>query len=119
MIKKIIIGTVITAFLIFGVTGSLYAYQEEPAEKNSETAENRFQHDNSFRRNEEGINCEPEKNYYSYQHKYNYQNENCGDDNGLEYKHNNRQSHSCQNFNSESKGNFSLRQNRNNNKNNS
>jgi len=146
MIKKIIIGIAITAFLVFGSVGSIYAYQKEQPDKDTvnmdmgedaismaysglkgtatqpasnknnddcQGIENKYQHNNNFSNNEDN-NCEQEKNNYSWQHKYNYQNENCNDGNCQEYNHNNSHSHSYQNLNSENKGNFSLRQNRNN-----
>jgi len=142
MIKKITIWIAITAFLVFGGAGSIYAYQKEQPEmdtlnmdmgkeaisnsysglkdyaaqpasnKNNDDClakENRYQHNNNFRDNEENNGCEPEEKNYSWQYGYNYNNENCGDENCLEYNHEHKNSY--QKSSTENESNFSNRQN--------
>lgn len=124
MIKKIITGIIITAFLTFGAAGSIYAYQkeqeepgvantgtqqvisaadsgrEEPAVQpagNNSTAENRYQYNNNYRKNENNNNCEAKNNCYSHEYNYNHKNENCGENTCLEYNYSYRYNRLYQN----------------------
>ncbi len=149
MIKKIITGIIITAFLILGGAGSIYAFQKEQVKmdtadadtenqliplvnsswedsaiqlkcnknnKNYLAGENRYRHNNTFRKNEENNNCELEKNNYSWQYSYNHKNKDCSEDNRFEYNYRHNQTHQNSLVNNED--NFHQRQNHNNNSNN-
>jgi len=93
MIKKIIIGIIITAVLSLGAAGSIYAYQKEQSKLNTATltandkndgsvssAENEYQYGNAYGKTEKNGNCESENNCYSWEHNYRYQNSNVKDE---------------------------------------
>lgn len=120
MIKKIIIGIIITAVLSLGATGSIYAYQKEQSKLNAavlttndkndgsvSNMKNKYQYGNAYGKTEKNGNCEPENNCYSWQHNYNHENKNCNEHN---YKY--------QNSNGECDGNTFRNQNRTSNENN-
>jgi len=151
MIKKIITGIIITAFLALGAAGSIYAYQREqpvgvPGNESTQQevlpaagffwkesaaqftennggesllcAENKYQHNNKYQKNENNDNCEPQKNYYRWEYNYSHENENQGEESCQECNYSYQHNHSYQNLDAENKGNTSYNQNRSSNRNN-
>lgn len=124
MIKKIIIGIIITAVLSLGAAGSIYAIQKEQPKSNTtaltadgknnsnvSSVENKYQYGNAYSKTEKNGNCESENNRYSWQHNYNRKNENCDADNCLEYNYNYKHNYTYQNSNIEDKSNTFCNQN--------
>jgi len=131
MIKKIIIGIIITAVLSLGAAGSIYAYQKEQSKLNAavlttndkndgsvSNMKNKYQYDNAYGKTEKNGNCEPENNCYSWQHNYNHENKNCNEDNCFNYIYNYEHNYNYQNSSDECGGNTFRNQNRTSNENN-
>ncbi|NQT66396.1 MAG: hypothetical protein HQ569_02325 [Actinobacteria bacterium] len=131
MIKKIIIGIIITAVLSLGAAGSIYAYRIEQPKLNTavlttndkndssvSSVENKYQYDNAYGKTEKNGNCETENNCYSWQYNYNHENKNCNEDNCFNYNYNYEHNYNYQDANGECGGDTSRNQNRTSNENN-